>query len=831
MFNQIKNLKYTPIFLATLLVACGGGGDGGGGVASGGGGGSSAQVNNAVNLSGIVEADPGKNLPIASRVNALRTSVSTHMWVISQVSGETAAASNSPTIADKDCVTANKTPGTPATTTTVGTTGSSNCVTSLIIPSTIKPSEWSVKNIATTTDGNSATGGFTLKIKSPPPSTIGFSVITPNLPQIQVANKISQLSASYVVNAGVKVDSVKYTWKQLSGPPVTLSGASTASPFFLAKTIGEYVFRVSVTISSDGKEETQDGDIVVNVTEAVAAIFFEVQAGDVQIGKIGVPVSLIGTVTGNAAVGTLAYEWSQVSGPQQVIFANEKSLNASFIPQASGSYVFQLKVSNSEGFKTATTTVSIDVAKSTIPFFAVTAGDVQIGVLKTIVPLKGTVIAGIPAPTNLTYQWVQKSGTPVALANSTSLQASFIPVVPGQYEFELAATSDGVTKTSSTTVAVEAAEIPSFSVSAGDAQSTGLNGLVVLKGAITVGTPAPTNVTYQWIQKSGPSVTLSNATSLQASFTSSVSGKYVFELTATANGVSKTSMTTVDVAQATFSVTAGDIQLGALKAIVSLKGTVIAGTPAPTSLTYRWVQTSGPSVTLSNPTSLQPSFIPDVVGQYEFQFSATSNGITQTSSTKVVVEAVVVAAPFFSVSAGDAQIIGLNVVTTLKGILLTGTPAPTNVTYQWVQKTGTTVSISNPTSLQATFIASVAGTYIFELTATSNGVAKTSLTTIVAAAAPSTPTETPFFSISAGDAQISAVNTVATLKAIVSVGTPPPSNITYQWVQKTGPAISLSNPTSLQASFIPSVVGDYQFEITATSNGVVKTSITLVSVK
>lgn len=484
MFNKINGLKYAPIVVATLLVACGGGG-------GDSGGGSTAQMNNTVSLSGTVEVEPGKNLPLESRVSVLRSSVATHAWTISQVNGDPAIAANSPTIVDKDCATATKKPGAASTSTTVGVTGSSACLTSLVVPSTAKPGEWTIRNAATATDGNSASGTFTLKILAKPASTNGFSLIIPNTPQIQELNKLAKLSASYVVNPGVTVDSVSYLWTQVSGEAVTLSAPKTATPSFLAKTSGEYVFRVSATITVNGKTEVQEGDIVVSVAQAEAVTYFDVEAGDVQVGKIGEPVSLVGKVAGNAAAGTLTYEWTQVSGPQQVLFANEKSLNASFIPQVSGTYVFQLKVSNATGFKTATTTVAIDAAQSTTPFFIVSAGDAQLADAGTVVTLKGEVAAGTPPPSNITYLWEQTSGLPITLSNSTSLQATFIPSAAGHYEFRLTASSNGVVKTSTTVVSVKAIAIVTPTPTPATGGTTGGSPIVVGPTSSTTGFTLP----------------------------------------------------------------------------------------------------------------------------------------------------------------------------------------------------------------------------------------------------------------------------------------------------------------------------------------------------
>ena len=177
-------------------------------------------------------------------------------------------------------------------------------------------------------------------------------------------------------------------------------------------------------------------------------------AGDVQIASQNEAVSLLGKVTGNTDSSVLSYEWTQVSGPAQVDFANGKTLTASFIPKVAGDYVFQLKVSNSAGFKTANTKVAVK-GVSTTPFFAISAGDAQLVGLDTVATLKGMLISGTPAPVNVDYVWKQLSGSTVSLANSNTLEASFVTKAAGVYDFSLTASSGGVVKTTTTSVVVK----------------------------------------------------------------------------------------------------------------------------------------------------------------------------------------------------------------------------------------------------------------------------------------------------------------------------------------------------------------------------------------
>ena len=630
------NLSLSLIAVSSLLAACGGGGGGGLGESSGS---SSAAMTNQVTPNGVVEVEAGKNIQINSTVKVLRSSVTSQKWTVSQLSGSTPATGQSPAVVDASCETASKVPGSaPGVNSIAGLTGSANCSTSLVIPSGIGSSEWTLSNTAIAADSSSASGSFIFKIKSAPVSQSGFSLAISNRPQIQELGGLATLSASYVVNAGISVDSINYKWTQVSGPTVALAGANTNNPAFLAKESGEYIFKVTTTAVINGKTEVQEGEIVVSVPALMAIKYFEVNAGAVQIASQNEAVSLVGTVTGNTDSSVLSYEWTQVSGPSQVDFANGKTLTPSFIPKVAGEYVFQLKVSNSTGFKTANTKVAVKAA--TTPFFAVSAGAVQLLEIDKVATLKGSLVSGTPAPVNVEYTWKQLSGPTVSLANSNTLEASFTTKVAGVYEFSLTASSGGVIKPTTTSVVV-GSETPFFGISAGDAQLLGVDSIATLKGSLVSGTPPPVNVEYTWKQLSGPTVSLNNANTLTASFATTVPGVYEFSLTATSAGVVKTVTTSVVVSGSTtpfFTVSAGDAQLLGVDVVATLKGTLISGKPAPVNVVYEWKQLSGPTVSLTNPKTLESSFVTQVAGVYDFSLTATSAGVIKTTTTSVVVK-------------------------------------------------------------------------------------------------------------------------------------------------------------------------------------------------
>lgn len=249
------------------------------------------------------------------------------------------------------------------------------------------------------------------------------------------------------------------------------------------------------------------------------------------------------------------------------------------------------------------------------------------------------------------------------------------------------------------------------------------------------------NVTYSWKQTTGPSVVLAAANTATAAFYAETAGTYGFEVSASAtiNGKSETQtanqvLIVQDPSSAVyFTVSAGDIQATTAGSRVTLNGAVGGNTDA-SKLTYSWTQVSGPAnVTLSNAETLTPQFLSTTGGTYVFRLTATANGSQKSAETVVSIESVSTSGttPVFAVSAGDAQVLKVNVAGKLTGVLASGTPAPTNVAYSWTQVSGPAVTVANATSLVASFVPTAVGTYEFRITATAAGVSKTSNTTVL----------------------------------------------------------------------------------------------------
>ncbi|MDH5216742.1 MAG: S8 family peptidase, partial [Gammaproteobacteria bacterium] len=128
-------------------------------------------------------------------------------------------------------------------------------------------------------------------------------------------------------------------------------------------------------------------------------------------------------------------------------------------------------------------------------------------------------------------------------------------------------------------------------------------------------------MTYQWSQVSGTSVTLANATASSASFVAPVTNKVlVFQLTVTdADNLRAQTSTSIVINQAPFAEAGNNVAAAAGKKFF-LNGS--ASKDDLSIASYRWEQTLGAKVVLSNSSSMSPSFIAPIEKQ-NMQFVLT----------------------------------------------------------------------------------------------------------------------------------------------------------------------------------------------------------------
>lgn len=458
-------------------------------------------------------------------------------------------------------------------------------------------------------------------------------------------------SASYDRNGGI----LTYSWDQLSGISVSLSGADTATASFTAPDISpafyeDLVFELSVT---NGYSITKTDTVTVKVYDTDCP---RAEVGTDVNGMMGGLITLDGTASydpNDPSGALLSYSWTQdASDTVTVTLSGDTTATPSFIPPENvGEYVlhFTLYIShptNGNDADTAAVYVTTPPIANAGEDFSATEND--------IVTLDGTGSFEVDGDV-FTYAWVQTGGSGVTLNGAAAAQPSF-PVPPVSstdvLTFQLLV-DDGKGGTDTDTVNVKIYDSDHPHAQAG----TDLNVTENQAGCMLDGSqsndPQGDTLTFLWdqVDSSGYSVTLLDVDVASPVFTApdiSDENSIVeldFELTVTdisANADTDTVKVKVygsgnPVANAgeDFSIEEGST--------VNLEGSVSAD-PNGDPISFSWTKISGPPVDLSgvDMNSPSPSFfigsIPvDIVLEFELTVTDTVNDGTDTDTVKVFI--------------------------------------------------------------------------------------------------------------------------------------------------------------------------------------------------
>ena len=242
------------------------------------------------------------------------------------------------------------------------------------------------------------------------------------------------------------------------------------------------------------------------------------------------------------------------------------------------------------------------------------------------------------------YAWVQTGGSPaVTLANANTAQARFTAPDTSTgtvLTFKLSIRDDkGFTHSDSCVVNVNGPPV----ANAGPDQQVNPDASVVLDGSNSNDADGVI-VAYQWLQTAGnPIVELANEGTVRASFTAPLAGgsgtTLTFKLTVTDDKGATRSDTCVVNLNGPPVANAGPDQQVQSGASVTLDGSESTD-GGDGALAYAWVQTSGPTVALSNPSSVSPSFRAPTAGAagatLTFQLTVTVSGGLQSEDSCTV---------------------------------------------------------------------------------------------------------------------------------------------------------------------------------------------------
>ena len=509
--------------------------------------------------------------------------------------------------------------------------------------------------------------------------------------------------------------------------------------------------------------------------------------------------------------GIDTYQWQQTGGSPTVILIGANSAQASFVAPDVGVggtlLTFQLTVSNGSG-KSDKDTTRVRVLHSNNPPVA-DAGPNQTVDEGSAVTLNGSNSFDPDFGDSITYQWIQTGGNPTVTLNgaNTATPGFTAPYVgPGgaSLTFKLTVTDRDWLKDSDTTVAnvIFANQPPR--ANAGPNQTKGEETKVTLNGSNS-SDPDDGIKSYRWSQTAGPRVKLSNDEAVKPTFTApNVAGSksLTFELTVTDFGSLKdTDTTIVNVTGENDQPTAdaGPDQAKEEEIEVTLNGSN-SSDPDDGIKSYRWSQTAGPPVTLSNPQAKKPTFTaPNIIGSKSLRFKLTVTDFGSLEDTDTTIVNVTGdndppmanAGPDQAVDEGEA-------IVELDGA---GSSDPDDgiKSYRWSQKAGPQVTLSNPLDVQPTFtppnVLESGASLTFELIVTDMGGLENVDAIIVNVTGDNDPP-----TANAGVDQTVLEKSTVTLDG--SNSSDPDDGIeSYRWKQVAGPSVTFSDPTNDRPTF------------------------------
>jgi predicted secreted protein len=411
----------------------------------------------------------------------------------------------------------------------------------------------------------------------------------------------------------------------------------------------------------------------------------------------------------------------------------------------------------------------------------------------------------------LTYQWSQTAGPAVTLSDPTAPQPSFVPpnapLLGVTLTFRLTV-SDGIA--SSIDVVNITVQNVAPTANAGLDQFVNEGTVVTLDGSGSTdlgGDP----LTYTWQQIGGPPVTLSDAHSMQPSFTAPFVGRdgatLTFELT-----VDDGAVTTVDVVNIVVQnvntppvANAGPDQIVDEGGVVTLDG-ASSYDPDSDPLSYLWKQISGPPMSLSDPSSMQPSFTAPLVGPngatLTFELTVDDGSVTNADVVNIFVQNINTRPV---ANAGSDQTVDEGAVVSLDG---SGSydPDMDPLSYLWEQTAGPQVTdVSDATNAQISFTAPLVGRdgaiLTFQLTVNDGMLSSPSAVVNIRVKNVNHPPVAD-----AGDDQTVAEGVPVQLNGSRSYD-PDSDPLTSSWQQIDGPAVLLADATSAGPSFTAPLVG------------------------
>jgi hypothetical protein len=411
---------------------------------------------------------------------------------------------------------------------------------------------------------------------------------------------------------------LSYQWNFVSvpaGSTATLSAATSATPSFGVEVAGTYVVQLIV---DDGLDPSDPDTVSISTLNSPPVA----EASPDQSIARGESVQLDGSASSDVDGDPLTFAWSFISIPvgSTATLSAATSATPSFVVDLPGPYLVELIVDDG-ALASDPDTVTI-VGLNAAP--VAEAGADQAVFVGELVQLDGTGSTDTDGdPLNFAWSFVSRpSGSTASLDDASLVTPSFVVDLSGTYVLQLVV-DDGIVSSAPDTVTISTQNAPP-AAEAGPDQTVFVGSLVQLDGSGSTDLEGAA-LTYVWSFLSKPTAStasLDDASAVMPSFTVDLPGAYTLELVVNDGNVdSQPDTVSINTENSQPVAEAGPDQEALVGDSVQLDGSGsrdVDGDP----LTYLWASTvvpAGSLVTLSDAGVINPTFGPDLAGQYAVQ--------------------------------------------------------------------------------------------------------------------------------------------------------------------------------------------------------------------
>ncbi len=516
------------------------------------------------------------------------------------------------------------------------------------------------------------------------------------------------------------------------------------------------------------------------------------------------PVTLDGRGSSDPDGHALTYRWSLVQLPP----GSRARINAAFSPTAtvlpdrSGRYVVRLRVSDGRLADTATLTFTT----SNSPPHA-RAGADQTVAAHAVVALDGTDSFDVDGDA-LSYQWslAAPAGSAATLSDATAVRPTFVADVVGRYVLSLVVDDGQAVSEPDEAIVTTRGSAPV--ADAGRDRTVPRGALVVLDGSGSSDVDGdPLTYFWEFIETpAGTTAVLSDAISVQPTFVADRRGNFRIRLTVRDRHGSSEDVVTITTENTRPVANAGTDRIALPGTMVVLDGsgsTDVDGDP----LSYQWSLTTvplGSAAVLLDASTLTPSFLVDLAGEYVAQL-IVNDGLVASEPDTVIISPDN-ARPVADAGLNQSVRVGATVQLDASGSI---DPDGDPLQYTWSLITvppGSTAVLNDVAAIAPIFVADQPGVYLAQLIVHDGRLPSAPDTVTITTAEMAVPVA------DAGPDQSNVpVGALVMLDGSASSDADG-HTLTFQWSMLSvppGSAAALLNAATIQPTFVADIAGRY----------------------